>query len=76
MLTLDVTSNIFYHQALREIDLADAESLRLETEKSTGKDVVIVRVGSMSNLKKAYPNYFADTQEFLSALGVVVGDGI
>ena len=31
-------------------------------------DVLLVNVGSMKELKKAYPNYFADSSEFVSQL--------
>lgn len=68
LLTLDVTSNTFTYRPLKARDLPEAEASLLEIEKTTGKDVVIVRVGSMANLTKAYPNYFADTQDFLGAL--------
>jgi len=76
MLTLDVASQTFRYKPLKEVDLPAAETERLQTEKTTGSDVVIVRVGSMSNLKKAYPNYFADTQEFITALRAAVGGDI
>jgi hypothetical protein len=72
MLTLDVASKTFSYRALKESELPSAEAQRLETEKTTGKDVVIVRVGSMAYLKKAYPNYFADTADFIMALGSIV----
>lgn len=72
LLTLDVSSNTFTYRALKDRDIPAAEASLLEIEKTTGKDVVIVRVGSMANLTKAYPNYFADTQDFLAALGTAL----
>lgn len=33
-----------------------------------GRDVVLVRVDSLDALRKAYPNYFADTSVFVAAL--------
>jgi putative GTP pyrophosphokinase len=35
---------------------------------STGAQVVLVSAGSIESLKRAYPNYFLDTHEFLSQL--------
>jgi hypothetical protein len=72
MLTLNVTLQTFRYRPLKESDLPAAEAERLQTEKTTGNDVVIVRVGSMANLKKAYPNYFADTQDFMTALNTAI----
>jgi hypothetical protein len=74
MLTLDVSSNTVSYVSLNEKQLPAAEERRLLTEKTTGKDVVIVRVGSMANLKKAYPNYFADTRDFMNALRNIIGE--
>jgi hypothetical protein len=76
MLTLDVASNTFSYEPLSEKELPAAEELRLQTEKTTGKDVVIVRVGSMASLKKAYPNYFADTRDFIAALHNTIGEDV
>ncbi len=36
--------------------------------KSTGTQVVLVAAGSIESLKRAYPNYFLDTHEFLTQL--------
>ncbi|MGN6268260.1 MAG: hypothetical protein ACTHM0_00015 [Sphingomonas sp.] len=33
-------------------------------DKSAGDEAVLVSVDSVSSLKKAYPNYFLDTQVF------------
>lgn len=49
---------------------ADAE--RALPEKTT-KQVVLVSVGSVKTLQKAYPNYFLDTQSFLEEVRHVVG---
>jgi Region found in RelA / SpoT proteins len=76
LLILDVSANTFTYRALKERDIPAAEANLLEVEKTTGKDVVIVRVGSMANLTKAYPNYFADTQDFLGALGNALSKAI
>lgn len=47
----------------------------LEVEKEiAGKnsDAVLVSADSITTLKKAYPNYFADTQTFLSSLAQII----
>ena len=35
-------------------------------------DAVLVWVGSLNNLRRAYPNYYADTREFLDALKIAL----
>jgi hypothetical protein len=76
MLSLDVAGKKFSYWPVKDDGMPAAEAKRLEIEKTTGNDVVIVQVGSMTNLKKAYPNYFADTQEFMSALRNIVGTDV
>lgn len=39
-----------------------------ETEGDPGKDVVMVSADSVTSLRRAYPNYFADTSAFLVSL--------
>lgn len=54
--------------------LEKANTEYAEAEKSaskTGNQVVLVSAGSIESLKRAYPNYFLDTHEFLSNLGLV-----
>lgn len=48
------------------IDAATKEYAKLEKEfeNNSKKDVVLVSAESVHGLKKAYPNYFADTTEF------------
>ena len=43
-------------------------------EGKQGLDVVLVSVGSLTTLRKAYPNYFADTDVFLSTMQKAIGD--
>lgn len=49
-----------------KIDQATEQYANLEKEfkDNTNKDVVLVSAESVRGLKKAYPNYFADTTEF------------
>jgi hypothetical protein len=37
-------------------------------EGDTTKDALLVTVASMENLRRAYPNYFFDTREFVAAV--------
>lgn len=52
--------------------LEEAQEVYLTVEKEVadqpGRDVVLVSVGSLESLKRAYPNYFADTDVFLGIL--------
>lgn len=55
-----------------------ATRLYLEAEKNAkgvaGAAAVLVAAGSVENLKRAYPNYFLDTDLFLHTLGSVLGE--
>lgn len=55
---------------LQQLELASAAYLQAEREmsKRPGADVVLVSVDSIAALRRAYPNYFADTRTFLRAL--------
>ena len=46
--------------------------LEKEFKDSEGKDVVLVSAESVHDLKKAYPNYFADTSEFTKNIEKVI----
>jgi hypothetical protein len=54
----------------RRDQLAEANEhyIRLELGSGKGKDQVLVESDSILHLKRAYPNYFADTAMFLSVL--------
>jgi ppGpp synthetase/RelA/SpoT-type nucleotidyltranferase len=72
LLTLDIenrriTARYFTLSFLQE---AHDEYRRMEQKISedTTKDVVLVSAKSLADLKKAYPNYFADTQLFIQTL--------
>ena len=41
---------------------------KLEKSRSKFNDVVLIRVDSLNELKKSYPNYFADTNQFVALL--------
>lgn len=40
-------------------------------KNNPSKDLVLVSAGSMRDLKKAYPNYFSDTQDFIKYINQV-----
>lgn len=46
-------------------------SIAEQNATETGAQVVLVSAGSIDSLKRAYPNYFLDTHEFLSQLDKV-----
>ncbi|MDD5585535.1 MAG: RelA/SpoT domain-containing protein [Alphaproteobacteria bacterium] len=54
----------------KQLEEASQEYLKIECEIADvpGAEAVLVSVDSISSLRKAYPNYFLDTQVFLDAL--------
>ena len=44
------------------------EDIEKAISKGTHADAVLVSAESFANLRRAYPNYFLDTKEFLAAL--------
>lgn len=40
------------------------------------RDIVLVSAETMKELRKAYPNYFLDTKEFIETLKEYLGDNI
>ena len=55
------------------LEEANAKYAEAEQEVASGKpvQVVLVSAGSIDSLKKAYPNYFLDTHEFLAQLEII-----
>lgn len=53
---------------------ASEQYLALERQhrEDSSKNVVLVEASSIVNLKKAYPNYFADTEDFVALLKKVI----
>ncbi len=73
LLVLDVAANTIgvtgYDDRKKESDaLAQIE----KPPRSSELDAVLVWVGSVKNLRRAYPNYYADTTAFLEALTVTL----
>jgi Region found in RelA / SpoT proteins len=61
-------------------DFESATSTYLQLEKNTKisdsySDVVLVAAGSMHALQNAYPNYFADSREFLRLMNLALNNG-
>ena len=59
--------------ALDRLEEASAMYTQIEQQVAQGKasQVVLVSAGSIDSLKKAYPNYFLDTHEFLQQLSKI-----
>lgn len=68
VLILDLSEKVIRHIRFAKDDLDGATNcynkFELEYESDSSKDVVLVSAASVRDLKKAYPNYFADTIEF------------
>lgn len=52
---------------------SEYSGLELKYANDDTKDVVLVSAKSIMELRKAYPNYFADTREFIKNLNKVLG---
>lgn len=70
LLQLNVAEGKTYISGYKQSEFQDAQDAYLESEAQFASDsthyVVLVSVGSLESLKRAYPNYFADTGAFLS----------
>ena len=55
-----------------QVSLAQAAYAKAEKKLGSSGDVVLVAAGSANALKKAYPNYFADTSLFLRTLARII----
>jgi hypothetical protein len=64
-----------YGYKKEELDQATSHYLEIEKSQANvpGAQTVLVAVDSLSALKRAYPNYFLDTEVFLASLAKVVG---
>lgn len=76
LLKLDIEESNINIRGYASEDLSQAtdEYAKLETEfkDDTTKDVVLVSASSVNGLKKAYPNYFADTTEFMKTVDKLI----
>ena len=58
-------------KAAKTKELAQATAQANVLERKEGSDVVLVAVSDLKSLRRAYPNYFADTTEFLARVSQV-----
>lgn len=71
--TEKLTVNITPYPTAR-LSEAEAAYARAEKRAQDGEpiDVVLVAAGSIEKMKRAYPNYFLDTQGFVSKIGKLI----
>ena len=68
LLVLDMDANTIRVVGFRDRQKATAEVAYLEQQHGKNVDAVLVWVRSARQLRAAYPNYYADTGSFISAL--------
>jgi hypothetical protein len=72
IISLDTNQRVFRWNGFKKTDMKKAQEEYLAREKSIqstpGVQVVLVSVDSMDAIRAAYPNYYADTREFVFAL--------
>lgn len=68
LLVLNVSANTIRVTGYRDRRKASEAVAEIEKSKREELDAVLVWVNSFKNLRAAYPNYYADTGEFLDAL--------
>jgi hypothetical protein len=75
LVTLDPVTRALKVQGFKKEELLKATKETEEAEQNLPHDsptqVVLVSVSSTSSLKRAYPNYFLDTEDFLSDVKVI-----
>jgi hypothetical protein len=72
LLVLDTAASKMTMTPFADREAANQVVAGLEKSKSEDIDAVLVWVDSFRQLRKAYPNYYADTEGFLSALGQAI----
>jgi len=76
LLTLEIDKSNINVRRYSSGSIAKASKDYAEREKefknNTDKDVVLISASSVHGLKKAYPNYFADTTEFSKYLERII----
>ena len=68
LLSLNPTERSIGIVGYKRSELHTAARDYLDAEQKEGVDAVLVSVESLSALRKAYPNYFLDTTEFIRAM--------
>jgi len=76
LLEVNTKESAVYSTFFRKEDSSEAEKLYVEAEKkSASKEelvVALVSTTAVGDIKKAYPNYFADSTDFLEHLALVL----
>ncbi|MDG2432842.1 RelA/SpoT domain-containing protein [Flavobacterium sp.] len=75
ILNINAKEKVVNIKSYKKKQFADASQDYLEIEKTidpSNNAVVLVSSGSIKSLKKAYPSYFLDTSEFISALEKII----
>jgi len=69
LLLLDLEKRVINLQGFNKSQLEEATRIYNEDERKyrddDNKDLVLVSAGSLRDLKKAYPNYFSNTEDFI-----------
>ncbi len=68
LLVLNLKQNTVKVEGYSSRQEASRAIAEIEQSKNEDLDAVLVWVGSISDLRAAYPNYYADTREFIEAL--------
>jgi len=78
LLELDVAENKLKVKGYKagDIELASTEYLEAEKRLSKTGDAVLVSVGSIAALRRAYPNYYLDTDVFVQVVEDVLNGAI
>lgn len=81
LLNLDINNkeliiNTFKRNEEEKATTAYSKAEKEAGSNNTNKDIVLVEAGTTKELKKAYPNYFLDTKEFLSILQKYLTDSL
>lgn len=75
LLVLDIEGKTIKVTGFTDRKKAGKELSAIERDTAAQVDAVLVWVSSINKLKSAYPNYYADTAAFLSALDFSLGRG-
>lgn len=71
ILVLNYNTNLLRIMSFKSSEFERANEIYNSIERTRAEskiDAVLVRVSSFSELKKAYPNYFSDIEEFVSII--------
>lgn len=66
--TKELTVTTFEKSNEEQANFAYSEAQKKANQEKLNKDIVLVEADTAKDLRKAYPNYFLDTKEFLSIL--------